>query len=236
VAIDLPPFVIPAGELLQHVSRVTYRQRPLHYGRDGTNRYDAARQHYGVLYLGRDLPTALMESVFHKHNWLVDQTRSIALKEVQSRLVRAVGVLENLCLADLTAPGVMAGYFGLNLEQLASRDYSITQHVSEHIQAMRHDPERPAFDGLLYPARNNYPATSVALFDRAETKITVIEDIDLVDHVEWPAFVSRYRIGVEPDPGPVDQSDGEIVDWGFESLESSTSDDLSSDPELLLGA
>ena len=144
MAIDLPSFVIPAGELLQHVSRVTYRQRPLHYGRDGTNRYDAARQHYGVLYLGRD--------------------------------------------------------------------YSITQHVSEHIHAMRPDPVTPAFDGLLYPARNNYPATSVALFDRAETKITVIEDIDLADHVEWPAFVSRYRIGVEPDPGPVDQSDGEILD------------------------
>ena len=29
-----------------------------------------------------------------------------------------------MLLADLTAPGVMAGYFGLNLEQLASRDYT----------------------------------------------------------------------------------------------------------------
>jgi len=34
---------------------------------------------YGVLYLGRDLPTALMESVFHKHQWLEDTKRSIAL-------------------------------------------------------------------------------------------------------------------------------------------------------------
>src|SRR3546814_18409876 len=79
---------------------------------------------YGMLYLGRDLPTALMESVFHKHQWLEDTKRSIALKEVQARMVRAVGVLDDVLLADLTAPGVMAGHFGLNLEQLASRDYT----------------------------------------------------------------------------------------------------------------
>ena len=35
----------------------------------------------------------------------------------------------------------------------------------------------------------------------------VIEDIDLIDHVDWPRFVARYRIGVEPDPGPVGPDD-----------------------------
>ena len=118
---ELPSFLIDAGELLQHVSRVVYRGSPLYYGRSSTNRYDDPAQAYGVLYLGRDLPTALMESVFHKHQWLADTKRSIALKEVQSRMVRAVGVMDDVLLADLTAPGVMAGYFGLNLEQLASR-------------------------------------------------------------------------------------------------------------------
>lgn len=139
---ELPSFLIDAGELLQHVSRVVYRSSPLHYGRSSTNRYDDPTRAYGVLYLGRDLPTALMESVFHKHQWLADTKRSIALKEVQGRMVRAVGVLCDLRLADLTAADVMAGYFGLNLEQLASRDYTHTQKVSTQVHATRR--RRPA--------------------------------------------------------------------------------------------
>jgi hypothetical protein len=206
VSIGLPSFRIEAGELLQHVSRIVYRNKPLHYGRDGTNRYDAPARDYGVLYLGRDLPTALMESVFHKHQWDKDTQRSIALAEVQNRLVRAVGVLEALYLADLTAEGVMAGYFGLNLEQLASRGYMHTQQVSGQVHAMLRNDDVPLFDGVLYPSRNNYPATSIALFERAGKKIKVIEDIDLPDHAGWPRFVANYRIGVEPDPGPVDPS------------------------------
>lgn len=202
---ELPPFQIPAGELLQHVSRVIYRGEPLYFGRDGTNRYDAPKRDYGVLYLGRDLPTALMESVFHKHQWDKDTKRSIALMEVKSRLVRAVGVLEELSLADLTAPGVMAGYFGLNLGQLASRDYTHTQQVSAKVYAMQESGGALLFDGVLYPSRNNYPAASIALFERAKEKVKVFEDIDLPDHADWPPFVASYRIGVEPDPGPVDE-------------------------------
>ncbi|HCF7479568.1 TPA: RES family NAD+ phosphorylase [Pseudomonas aeruginosa] len=205
---ELPSFLIDAGELLQHVSRVVYRGSPLYYGRSGTNRYDDPARDYGALYLGRDLPTALMESVFHKHQWLEDTKRSIALKEVQARMVRAVGVLDDVLLADLTAPGVMAGYFGLNLEQLASRDYTHTQQVSAQVHAMRGNDGQPLFDGVLYPSRNNYPAASIALFDRAGTKISVIADIDLVDHVDWPHFVATYRIGIESDPGPVEPDDG----------------------------
>ncbi|MGQ0697479.1 MAG: RES family NAD+ phosphorylase [Panacagrimonas sp.] len=207
MSIELPSFSISAGELLQHVGRVAYRDQPLYYGRDGTNRYDDPARNYGVLYLGHDLPTALMESVFHKHQWLMDEKRSIALKEIRSKLVRAVGVLENLRLADLTAPGVMAGYFGLNLEQLASRDYTHTQQVSAQVHAMDDENDLPLFDGVLYPSRNNYPAASIALFERAKNKVRVFGDIDLADHVDWPAFVANYRVGVEPDPGPVDPDD-----------------------------
>lgn len=202
MSIALPTLDIVAGAVLQHVSRVVYRNAPLYYGRDGTNRYDAPGRDYGVLYLGRDLPTALMESVFHQHRWDRNAKRSIALAEVQRRLVRAVGVLEGLRLADLTAEGVMAGYFGLNLEQLAGRGYTHTQQVSGQVHAMQGEEDGPLFDGVLYPSRNNYPAPSIALFERAKEKVVVVEDIELPDHVDWPAFVERYRIGVEPDPGP----------------------------------
>ena len=196
---ELPLFQIDTGELLQHVSRTVYRGSPLYYGRSRTNRYDDPAQSYGVLYLGRDLPTALMESVFHRHQWLAQTKRSIALKEVEGRLVRAVGVLNDICLADLTAPGVMAGYFGFNLEQLSSRDYGHTQHVSAQVYAMRTGSGLPLFDGICYPSRNNYPSESIALFERAKAKVRIIDDIDLVDHVDWPRFVASYRIGVDPD-------------------------------------
>ncbi|WP_407792320.1 RES family NAD+ phosphorylase [Pigmentiphaga litoralis] len=204
MSIQLPSLAIKAGTLLQHVSRTVYRGSSLYYGSAGTNRYDDPARAYGVLYLGRDLPTALMESVFHKHQWLAERKRSIAITEVQRRMVRAVGVLEDLHLADLTAPSVMAGHFGLNLEQLASRDYTHTQQVSAQVHAMLEDDGLPQFDGVLYPSRNNYPAASIALFDRAEAKVIVIDDIDLVEHVDWPPFVARYRIGIEPDPGPLE--------------------------------
>jgi hypothetical protein len=188
---------IDAGELLHHVSRVIYRGKPLHHGCDGTNRYDAPDNSYGVLYLGLTLPTALMESVFHKHQWDRDDRRSITLAEVRSRLVRAVGVLEDLALADLTAPGVMAGHFGLNLEQLACRGYRHTQQVSGEIHARQGADGRPSFDGVLYPSRNNFPGAAVALFDRARDKVRVFRDIDLVDHVDWLRFVEDYRVGIE---------------------------------------
>lgn len=199
VGIELPLFRLEAGELLQHVSRVMYRGTPLHFGCTGANRYDSPAREYGVLYLGMDLPTALMESVFHKHDWAQDEQRTIALAEVLSRLVRVVGIVEHLVLADLTATGVMAGYFGLNLEQLSGRDYVHTQDVSAQVHVMRDADDVPRFDGVLYPSRNNYPGRAVALFDRARTKVEPIVDIELADHVDWPEFVRAYRVGIEPD-------------------------------------
>jgi hypothetical protein len=206
VGIGLPTQRIDAGELLQHVSRIVYRGKALYFGRNGANRYDARARDYGVLYLARDLPTALMESVFHKHQWDRDTKRSIALAEVKSRLVRAVGVVDDIQLVDLTAKDVMAGYFGLNLQQLASRSYVHTQQVSGQVHAMRDADNVPLFDGVLYPSRNNYPSASIALFERAQDKVVVVDDIDLPEHVNWPRFVEDYRIGVELDPGPPGKS------------------------------
>ena len=197
---------VPAGAMLQHVSRTVYRGTALHFGRTGANRYDAADGSYGVLYLGLELPTALMESVFHQHQWLTDPSRGITTAEVQARLVRAVGVVDDLCLADLTAPGVMAASFGLNLEQLASRDYSHTQKISMTVHSAP-AVGQALFDGVLYPSRNNYPGTAVALFERAKSKVQVTEDIDLADHASWPAFLQDYVVAVLPDPGTVEREE-----------------------------
>lgn len=184
------------GELLQHVSRTKYRAHPLYFGFNAANRFDAADKSYGVLYLASDLATALMESVFHAHRWHVQSRRTISLAEVQGRMVRAVGVRRDLLLADLTAPGVMAQHFGLNLSQLSSRRYRHTQKVSAAVHAMVDKDAKPCFDGVFYPSRNNYPGACIALFDRAAHKLQVIDDIDLVEHVDWPRFVHDFRVGI----------------------------------------
>lgn len=44
---------------------------------------------------------------------------------------------------------------------------------------------------------------------RARHKVKAIDDIDLVDHVDWPRFVEDYRVGVEPDPGLPGMEEGE---------------------------
>lgn len=123
---DWPSFQIQAGELLQHVSRTAYRHTPLHFGRNAANRYDDPARGYGVLYLGFELATALMESVFHKHLWLEAPSRAITLQEVRQRMVRVIEVMANIHLADVTAPGFMAAGLGMNLAQLACRDYAHT--------------------------------------------------------------------------------------------------------------
>lgn len=111
---------------------------------------------------------------------------------------RAVGVIEPLALADLTAPGVMASQFGLNLSQLASRRYIHTQRISSTIHGVGDASGKPRFDGILYPSRNNHPAACAAIFDRAVAKLSVIDDIALREHADWPAFLATYRIIVLP--------------------------------------
>jgi hypothetical protein len=64
---EIPLKTIAAGTVLQHVSRMIYEGTPLYFNRDKVSRYDDPMQIYGVLYLGIDLNTAVMESVFHNH-------------------------------------------------------------------------------------------------------------------------------------------------------------------------
>lgn len=195
---DVPARIIPAGQLLQHVSRGVYRGTALHFGRSGGNRYDDSALRFGTLYVGFDLATVLMESVFRQHRWSRRAKRAITRTEVYARMVRAIGVLEPLSLADLTAPGVMASQFGLNLSQLASRRYVHTQRIAALVHALARPDGAPRFDGVLYPSRNNHPAACAALFDRADAKLSLVDDIALRDHVDWPSFLTTYQVIVLP--------------------------------------
>lgn len=192
----LPSRTISAGDLLQHASRSVYRAAPLHFGRTGSNRYDAPDGTFGVLYLGFDLATVLMESMFRNHRWHRRKRRAVSLTEVKNRIVRVIGVTHDLFVVDLTAPETISRHFGLNLTQLSSRRYEHTQGISRTINSLSDDQGNACFDGLIYPSRNNYPATCLALFEQARHKVGLVDDVDLVDHIDWPGFVSRYGIGI----------------------------------------
>jgi len=51
---------------------------------------------------------------------------------------------------------------------------------------------------VRYPSRNNYPAESIALFERAAEKVSMVADIDLIEHVDWPNFVATYSTTPSP--------------------------------------
>jgi hypothetical protein len=192
--IDIPVHTVLAGTIQQHVSRLIYKGTQLHFGTEKQSRYDDPKQVYGVLYLGFDLDTALMESVFHKHNWSRGR-RTISSLEVAGRIVRIVGVKQDLRLANITADGVMASVLGLNLAQLSSRQYGHTRRLSAWIHDNL-DVSGQEYDGILYPSRNNFPANCVALFSRASHKIVLSRDIELVRHADWAGFIKQHKVGI----------------------------------------
>lgn len=188
MSLPLPTIELPPSRFLYHVSRTAYARSALHFGCHG-NRYDDPHGRYGVLYLAFDLPTALMESMFHAHQWSVNP-RIIDPLTVSERLVREVAAVESLHVVNLGASGAMAAHFGLDLHQLTSRDYAHTQQIAARAHA------QAGVDGILYPSRNNYPGMCVALFDRCKDKLGLVDDIPLERHRHWPAFVDEYAIQI----------------------------------------
>lgn len=190
--------VLPEHSVLQHCSREEYRGTPLFFGRQAKNRFDDPARGYGVLYLAEDLPTTLMESMFHKHRWWVDgATRRVLLPEVRKRMVRIVAVQRTMTLCDLASPGAAAQSFGWTTARLVVRNGPRTRALSAEIAALKTRHGQP-FDGIMYLSHRNPGSRCVALFDRCAPDLLVIDDIRLDDHKDWPRFVSDYGVAVEP--------------------------------------
>jgi hypothetical protein len=81
-------------------------------------------------------------------------------------------------------------------DSLSTRRYTHTQGISGTVHGFNDDAQTPLFDGIAYPSRNNFPANCIALFERTQHKLNVVADIDLADHVDWPAFVTAHRLGI----------------------------------------
>lgn len=192
-----PGTAFAPGTLFHNVSWEEHRGKALFFGKNADHRYDDPLKQFGVLYVAPKLSSALMESVFHKHQWFREsRPRSISRTMLEKRMVRMIGVVDPIVVADLTQDDVMAACLGVDLETLVCRDYGYTQGLSRSIHQLVDDDGQPLFDGIRYPSRNDYPAGCIALFDRTTGRVHVETDIALARHADWPPFVAKHEVAI----------------------------------------
>jgi hypothetical protein len=125
----------------------------IHFGRSGSNRFDAPTGEYGVLYVAVDVQGAFVETFGRQIGRMI-----IAQEELEARALSSVVARRPLKLVDLVGSGLARiGADG----RVATGDYSISQPWG---LALYHHPEQP--DGLLYRSRHDPSRVCVAIFDR----------------------------------------------------------------------
>jgi hypothetical protein len=149
------PLVSFGGSLF----RTHYRDRaPIHFGRTGRNRFDDPLGEYSVLYAGRDMFAAFIETFGQKTG-----IRTVTTDALRARCLTEFFPGEPLLLVDLASSGCLAR-IGAD-SALFAGERTIAQRWSRAIY------EHPCagagrVHGILYPARHNHTRQAVAIFDR----------------------------------------------------------------------
>ncbi|WP_230772500.1 RES family NAD+ phosphorylase [Sphingomonas sp. Leaf4] len=147
------------------------------YGkRDATWRWDDPSGTYGVLYLGltRDGPFA--ETLLRRPSQKV-----VVWSEIAKRRFARFCVIEPLRLADAHGKGL--GWAGVTVAEVAADHdgktypgaYARTQAISATVHATTD------LDGVAYRSRLDPDQFCIALFDRADQKIKLIEQGEPID-------------------------------------------------------
>src|SRR6266545_2250459 len=133
---------------------------PLYFGRTGTNRFDDPLGEYAVLYAGRDIFAAFIET-FGQNTGV----RSLSTEELRSRSLTEFYPAHPLLLVDLVGSGCLAR-IGAD-SRLFAGERHIAQQWSRAI--WEHPSARSAgVHGILYPARHNHTRQAVAVFNRRD--------------------------------------------------------------------
>ncbi|MGW8191901.1 RES family NAD+ phosphorylase [Sphingomonas hankookensis] len=170
-----PTTDIPKGETLHRVHAANREAR--FYGkRDATWRWDDPNEDYGVLYLGltRDGPFA--ETLLRR-----PAQRSVVWSEVEKRRFARFRTVESLRLADIHGKGL--GWEGVTIGAIAGDHdgktypgaYARTQAISADVHATT------ALDGIAYRSRLDPDQLCVALFDRANHKVELVDEGEPID-------------------------------------------------------
>ena len=160
-------------------NRVDNKQSCVFFGKSGSNRYDDPKKKYGVMYVADKLVTAAVETVLrssmHGGTAMYDgEYRLIPESWLKTHDVWNVRTSGDLSLADL-----VDGLLHLNLDAAIS-----TMPLSELPQRWSrwiHHHRKHTFDGIWAISRHYPSGRTVALFNRARTKI-------VSEHNHGPAY------------------------------------------------
>lgn len=165
-----PTTDVAAGETLHRVHAADCGAR--FYGkRDTTWRWDDPDSNYGVLYLGLTREGPFAETLLRR-----PAQRAVVWSEVEKRRCARLRATEPLRLADVHGKGL--GWEGVTVAEVAADHdgktypgaYAKTQAVSAEVHATTD------LDGIAYRSRLDPDQLCVALFDRADHKIELIEE------------------------------------------------------------
>ena len=147
------------------------------YGKhDATWRWDDPDGKYGVRYLGLTQDGPFAETILRR-----PAQRAVAWSEVEKRRSARFRATEPLHLADVHGKGL--GWEGVSVAEIAADHdgktypgaYIKTQAISAHVHATTD------LDGIAYRSRLDPDQLCVALFDRADYKIELVEEGEPID-------------------------------------------------------
>jgi hypothetical protein len=170
-----PTTNVAAGETLYRVHAASNGAR--FYGkRDRTWRWDDPVGKYGVLYVGLTPDGPFSETLLRRP----DQ-KAVVWSEVEKRRFARFRTTEPLRLADVHGKGL--GWEGVTVAEVAADHdcktypgaYTKTQEISAGIHAATD------LDGIAYRSRLDPDQLCVALFDRADHKVELVEEGEAIE-------------------------------------------------------
>ena len=171
-----PPTVeIVAGETLHRVHADANGAR--FYGRkDATWRWDDPARQYGVLYLGLTRIGPFAETLLRR-----PQQWEVVWSEINKRRFACFRTLRRLRLADIHGAGL--SWFGVSVAQIAAdhdeKTFPGAYETTQAISALVH--EQTILDGIQYRSRLDTDHLCVALFERADAAMELVNEGALID-------------------------------------------------------
>jgi RES domain len=169
---DLPVDVIPAGTPLIRVHRLTHN--PIFFGPGAgippTYRFDSLSGAFGILYVGRSVAAAVVETLL----------RNPARKMVSYSAVAARASSDIRSIRDLR----LVRLYGRGLQQVGCDNAISTgpyEPCGAWADALWRHPERP--DGIAYQSRHDSSEICLVLFERSDLGLKAGSPERLVDQL-----------------------------------------------------
>jgi len=182
----LPISTFAPGEGWRRIHRTA--DRPVFFGpRSGQppiHRFDAPGGEYRVLYLGRSLEAAFVETLLRNPAIPVVERRAVELRSAS-----VLTSLRTLRLVDLTGAGLSR--IGADA-RIAAGPYAVSGRWA--LALWRHSD---APDGLLYRSRHNPDHLCAAVFDRPDARFETASSERLIDVPHrWAPILAAHGKGL----------------------------------------